>query len=263
MSGNCEYILVTVDYVSKWVEAIPCDTTAAQSSKKMFHDIIFSRFGVSKVAISGGGSHFIDGNSRRYLKTQGVEHRITTPYHPQIGGQVETSNKQIKDILQKTVHEMGRGWKDKLLEALWAYRMTYKTPISMTPYQLVYGKACHLPVELEYKSHWAIKKWHMDLPTAGTKRQMQLGDLEEWRQKAYHNAKMYKEKTKRWHDKRIKKKSFEPGDKVLLFNCRFKLFGRGKLRSKWDDPFMVLNFASYGAITLQDSDGNTFKVNGQ
>jgi hypothetical protein len=72
----------------------------------------------------------------------------------------------------------------------------------------------------------------MDLPNARTKRQMQLGELEEWREKAYHNARMYKEKTKRWHDKRIKKKSFEPGDKVLLFNSRFKLFGRGKLRSK-------------------------------
>jgi hypothetical protein len=103
----------------------------------------------------------------------------------------------------------------------------------------------------------------MDLPTARTKRQMQLGELEEWREKAYHNARMYKEKTKRWHDKRIKKKSFEPGDKVLLFNSRFKLFGRGKIRSKWDGPFTVLNSASHGAITLQDSDGNTFIVNGQ
>jgi hypothetical protein len=74
---------------------------------------------------------------------------------------------------------------------------------------------------------------------------------------------MYKEKTKRWHDKRIKKKSFEPGDKVLLFNSRFKLFGQGKLRSKWDGPFTILNFASHGVVTLQDSDGNTFKVNGQ
>jgi hypothetical protein len=134
---------------------------------------------------------------------------------------------------------MGRGWKEKLPEALWAYRTTYKTPIGKSPYQLVYGKTCHLPVELEYKSHWAVKKWHMDLTTAGIKRQMQLLELEEWREKAYHNARMYKEKTKRWHNKRITKKSFEPGDKVLFFNSLFKLFGRAKLRSKWDDPFTV------------------------
>jgi hypothetical protein len=211
------------------------------------------------VVISDGGSHFTNGNLRKYLKPQRVEHRVATPYHPQTSGQVETSNKQIKNILQKTIHEMGRIWKEKLPEALWAYRITYKTHIGMTPYQSAYGKTCHLPVELEYKSHWAIKKWRMDLPTAGKKRQMQLGELEEWREKAYHNAKMYKEKTKRWHDKRIKKKSFKPGDKVLLI----KLFGRGKLRNKWDGPFMVLNAASHGTVTLQDSDGNTFKANGQ
>jgi hypothetical protein len=103
----------------------------------------------------------------------------------------------------------------------------------------------------------------MDLPINGIIRQMQLGELKEWREKAYHNAKVYKEKTKRWHDKRIKKKSFEPGDKVLLFNSRFKLFGCGKLRSKWDGPFTVLNSASHGAVTLHDSDENTFKVNGK
>jgi hypothetical protein len=229
----------------------------------MFHDIIFPRFGVPKVVISNGGSHFPYGNLRKYLKTQGVEHEVATLYHPQTSGQVETSNKQIKNILQKIVHETGRGWKDKLLEELWAYLTSYKTPIGMTPYQLVYGKTCHLPVELEYKSQWAIKKWHMNLPTARIKRQMQLGELEEWREKAYHNAKMYKEKTNRWHNKRIKKKSFEPGDKVPLFNSRFKLSGHGNLRSKWDVPFMVLNSASHGAVTLQDSDKNTFKVYGQ
>jgi transposase InsO family protein len=99
MSENCEYILVAVDYVSKWVEAIPCHTAATRSSKKMFHDIIFPRFAVLKVVIIDGGSHFIDGNLRRYLKAQGVEHRVATPYHPQTSGQVETSNKQIKNIL--------------------------------------------------------------------------------------------------------------------------------------------------------------------
>jgi hypothetical protein len=89
-----------------------------------------------------------------------------TPYHPQTCGQAETSNKQIKNILQKTADEMGTSWKDKLHRALWPYRITYKTPLGMSPHQLVYGKMCHLPIELEFKAHWAIKRWNMDFEAA-------------------------------------------------------------------------------------------------
>ena len=107
------------------------------------------------------------------------------------------SNKQIKNILQKIVNAMGKGWKSKLPEALWAYRTAFKMPIGMTPYQLVYGKTCHLPVELEYMSRWAIKRWNMDLQSAGIKQQIQPAELDEWRAKAYHSSKLYKERTKR------------------------------------------------------------------
>ena len=103
----------------------------------------------------------------------------------------------------------------------------------------------------------------MDLQSAGVRRQIQLAELEEWREKAYHSAKLYKERTKRWHDKQIKIKSFKLGDKVLLFNSRIRLFGHGKLRSKWEGPFTVLEAVDHGAITLQDDDGNVFKANGQ
>ena len=103
----------------------------------------------------------------------------------------------------------------------------------------------------------------MDLISAEIKRQIQLAELDEWREKAYHSSKLYKERTKRWQDKRIKIKQFKTGDKVLLFNSRVRLFGHGKLRSKCEGPFLVLNAADHGAITLQDDDGNIFKANGQ
>ena len=103
----------------------------------------------------------------------------------------------------------------------------------------------------------------MDLEAAGVKRKMQLSELDGWCERAYHNAKMYKERTKRWHDKRINTKNFAPGDKVLLFNSRVKLFEHGKLQSKWEVPFMVVSSSSHGAITLQNDEGMLFKVNGQ
>jgi hypothetical protein len=103
----------------------------------------------------------------------------------------------------------------------------------------------------------------MDLYLAGNNRQMQLSKLEEWREKAYHNSMIYKERTKRWHDKRIKYKEFKPRDKVLQLNSRVKFFGHGKLRTKWDGPYKVVDTSTHGAITIQDDTGNTFKVNGQ
>jgi transposase InsO family protein len=112
----------------------------------MFHEVIFPCFGTPRMVISDGGPHFIDKTFQRFLVEYAVKHNIATPYRPQTSGQVETSNKQIKNILQKTVDETGKKWKCKLHDAIWAYRTTYKTPIGMSLYQLVYGKTCHLPV---------------------------------------------------------------------------------------------------------------------
>ena len=103
----------------------------------------------------------------------------------------------------------------------------------------------------------------MDVKLAGRNRQKQIVELEEWREKAYHSAKLYKERTKRWHDHKIKLKEIKEGDKVLLFNSRVKLFGEGKLRTKWKGPYTIVNTSSHGVITIQDDEGNIFKVNGQ
>jgi transposase InsO family protein len=162
----------------------------------MIKSMIFPRFGTPRILISDRGTHFTEKNFKKCLSNLGIEHRVSTAYHPQTNGQAETSNRQLKSILNKTIEKGGKDWSKKLDGALWAYRTAFKTPIGMTHYQFVYGKACHLPVELEHKAYWAIKKMNLDLDAAVVKRRIQISELEEMRLKAYENASIYKERIK-------------------------------------------------------------------
>ncbi|XP_019057336.1 PREDICTED: uncharacterized protein LOC104807112 [Tarenaya hassleriana] len=259
--GNV-YIMVTVDYVTKWVEVLASPTNDNKTVVRMLKRTIFPRFGVPRVIISDGGSHFINRTIKALLLKYGVKHKITTPYHPQTSGMVEVSNREIKSILEKTVSKFRKDWALKLDDAVWAYRTTFKTPIGMTPFQLVYGKACHLPVELEHKAYWTIKHLNYDIKSAAEKRVLSFHHLEEIRLDAYENAKIYKERTKKWHDKHILQRHFQVNDLVLLFNSRLRLFP-GKLKSRWSGPFKIKSVSSSGAIELWDHSGSSFKANAQ
>jgi hypothetical protein len=258
--GN-QYILVAVDYMSKWAEAQAFPTNDARVVVG-FLKRLFARFGTPKALISDRGTHFCNDQMERVLKKYGVTHKTSTSYHPQTNGQAENTNRSLKRILEKTVGANGKDWSNKLDDALWAFRTAYKTPIGTTPFRMVYGKPCHLPLEIEHKAFWALKTCNFDLKEGGRLRLGQLNELGELRNEAYENSLIYKEKTKKWHDNRLKPRNgLEIGDRVLLFNSRLKLIS-GKFKEKWSGPFKVVKILPFGAVDLVNNDGQEFRVNG-
>ncbi|XP_049405186.1 uncharacterized protein LOC125868609 [Solanum stenotomum] len=219
-----------LDYVSKWVEVIALPSNDARVVIKFIKKLIFTRFGTPRAIISNGGMHFIN---HLMIAKYGIRHKIATAYYPQTSGQVEVSNREVK-----------------LDDALWAYSIAYKTPIRTSPYHIVFGKTCHLPAELEHQAYWAIKRLNLDPELVGRKRVNRLHELEEFRLHVYENSKLYEEKTKRWHDNHIVRRTFTPGENVLLFNSRLRLFPR-KLRYKWSSPFEVVRVTHHGVVELK------------
>ncbi|GJT79088.1 reverse transcriptase domain-containing protein [Tanacetum coccineum] len=191
--------------------------------RTIFRDV--TRFEVPKALISDRGTHFCNSLLEKTLKKYGVTHRLATPYHPQTSGQIENTNRAIKRILERTVNGNRKEWADKLDDALWAFRTAYKSPIRSTSFRIVYGKTCHLLIEMEHKAYWALKNINLDLDTAG------------------------KHRTKRCHGAKIMDKEFHERDEVLVFNSRLKLF-LGKLKSKLYGPYTISKVFPYGTVEV-------------
>ncbi|GKE60941.1 reverse transcriptase domain-containing protein, partial [Tanacetum coccineum] len=201
--GN-KYILIAVDYLSKWVEAKALLTNDARVVVK-FLKSLFARFGTPRAIISDRGTYFCNNKFVKVMSKYGFTHRLAITYHPQTSGQVEVSNRGLKCILERTVGENRASWSDKLDDALWAFRTALQNRASLV--------SCHLPIELEHKAYWALELANFDLKTAGYHRKLQLNELNELLDQAYENSLIYKERTKKLHDSKIKNRIFNVGDR--------------------------------------------------
>lgn len=219
---------------------------------KMLKNNIFPRLGILRLVISDGGSQFILKQFENLLKMYGLRHIIDTPNHSQTSGHVDISNRGIKSILKKTVSTPRKNWAVKLNEALWACSYAYKTHIWTNPFNLVYGKSCHLLVELEHKVYCAIKTHNMKCRTVEGKIILDLHELEKLRLNAYENALIYKE-----HQKGIKW-----GGLVLIFNSRFRIF-LIKLHSRRSRPFEVTIMTQTDAVEVWHISTQLFIGNGK
>ncbi|GJU93026.1 reverse transcriptase domain-containing protein [Tanacetum coccineum] len=223
---------------------------------------LFYHFGMPKALISDRGTHFCNKIMEKTMKRDGVNHRFSTSYHLQTSGQVENTNIVLKRILEKTVKDNPAIWSRKLDDTLWALSTAYKIPTGTTPYKLIYGKNYHLPFEIEHRAYWALKNCNPDLIIAGEKRMFQLHKLDELRHQAYENSRLYKARTKVWHDRKLRmRKEFKHGNKVLLFYSKYK-FKQPKLRSHWLGPYVVKHQYPSGYVELYGKYGKTFSVNG-
>ncbi|GJY86441.1 reverse transcriptase domain-containing protein [Tanacetum coccineum] len=178
-------------------------------------------------------------------------------------GNISSRSKMPQNNIQSSVGYNPKDWSEKLNDSLWAFRTAYKTPTGCTPFRLVYGKACLLPVEIKHKAYCALKQCNMDLAIAAKNHFIELNELMELRDGSYENTRIYKERTKKWHDSRLRgDKDFKVGDNVLLFNSRLRMHP-GNLKLKWYGPNVVKTVYPYGTMEITDKNRICFKVNGQ
>lgn len=187
-----EYILVTVDYVFKWVEAHACQTNDDKVVVEFLQINIYVHFGTPCTIISDGGSHFTTEHSTNYLKNMVLHINLSLLITHKLV--CKLTNRALKIILEKNITTSRKDWPDRLIEALWAYRTAFKTPFGMSSFRIVYIIPCHLPIELKHKAYWAIISLHLDLDQTGHLRKLQLNEFDELRNDVYDCAKWYKGK---------------------------------------------------------------------
>ena len=255
-SSGHEFILVAIDYFTKWVEAASYARLTSTRVASFIRSHIICRHGVPHELISDRGSHFraeVDTLLQRY----GVQHHRSSAYRPQTNGAVEAANKNIKRIWRKMV-ETSRDWSEKLPFALWAYRTSFRTSTGATPYSLVYGMEAVLPIEIEMGSLRVTLEQQISETEWAQSRFDQLSLLDERRLRAADHVQAYQRKMACAFKKRVKPRPLQRGDLVLRILRGLEGDPRGKFGPTWSGPYIIKELTPEGAAWLTDLDGNQF-----
>ena len=254
-TGGHKYIIVAVDYFTKWAEAMPTFKEDRETAAFFVFNQIIARFGIPKVIVTDHGSHFQNSMMTELTSMLGFRQEHSSPYYPQANGQVEAVNKTLKTILKRTINTARSNWHIMLYPALWAYRTNVKTATGFSPFQLVHGVEAITPIECEIPSlQIAI---HV-LPDTDEleERLLHLEHLDEQRRDALTANQAHKNRVKAQYDKSVKPRIFSEGELVLLWDQDKEPLGAGKFKAMWLGPYIVSRVLSKGAYELMDYDGN-------
>lgn len=266
-SQGHRFILAAIDYFSKWEEAIPLRHVTSQHVLKFFRDHIVYRFGIPRRIISDNGTTFKSTKINNFVRRHNIEWRYSTIYYPQANGLAEAFNKTLIRILKKSLDDNKRQWHEKMVEALWAYRTTYRTPTKSTPYSLVFGTEAILPIEVQFPSLRTLAHEGISSEHGAHLRLEELSALEEKRILAQQELELYKARMIQAHDKLVRPRTFRVGDLVLVLrrpiisHCKIG----GKFEPTWEGPFVIHTVYQGGSYKLIDHEGKSpmLPINGR
>ncbi|KAJ0480493.1 putative nucleotidyltransferase, Ribonuclease H [Helianthus annuus] len=246
--GAVKFIIVAVDYFTKWVEAKALASTTSAVVKRFIWEQIICRFGLPLRIITDNVTNFAADDLERWFKELHIEHTFSSVAHPQGNSQVEAVNKSIVDGIKARLGEKRRGWLDELPSILWAHRTIPKTSNGETPFSLVYGSEAVIPAEIGLPSPRMLS---MNLINNEEERRIDLDLLEERREMAAINEAKYKTKLEKYYNSRVRVCTFNPGDYVLRDNEASNAEKPGKLAPKWEGPYVIDAVLGKGAYKLR------------
>ena len=256
-SKRNQYIIIAVEYLTKWAEAKEIKAADAKQTAIFLYENIISRFGCAQILVSDRGTHFLNEAIEEMTKLFQINHRKTTPYHPQTNGLAERVNQTLVCILRKTVTDSKRDWDNKLTAALWVYQTTYKVTTRMTPFALMYGLEAVLPIEFEIRSLRLAISERLDTSDSLKARLTGLEALNESRQLASQHVEVTQRRRKVAFDKSNKERTLKPGMWVMVQDAR-RLEFPAKFDALWTGPYVIKEVFSNNLVQLKILDGLDF-----